>query len=1009
MPDPTPRPRSTSDPTPERTRFTLTELMERFPDNTFESLVEELQNEKFKVLYDLANTTGARIYLTGGIIRDALTGAEPKDFDFVITMPNAEDARLAREQFESHFGTKTTTKDAKGNEVDSINGEYGSLQLRGSNFGVYKFYPTGFEGEEAIDIAFPRTEQAVAGSTGGSRDFDTQADATIPIEDDLSRRDFTINALTLDVTGISGGNAPELIDLFGGLDDLENKVLDSIGDPEKRLNESIDRILRAVRFKNKMGFEMTPRLEEAVYKLGWGDGEYQPALMRRKHDGSLTIPKEKIAVEFLKGFYVNPSGVIEDLNRFGLLRHIFPDLVKKRTFKKGEVTKRYSRNEKVRSAAMSDDFTDENEAIRSQSLSHITAQLRLHKEAFGDEADIDEMIFILFHELGKCQELAIRREGKPDVYDPESYKLGKMQLEGLMSESALYSMESGHKLRVHPEVIADMFNRYPEAISLLSVDHQDKLGEALNNDPRLVSQIHRTFPGLSRDPLWRVLQSDMLTTKHADVARTQLARLGEQISQVEKLIEGAPMMRKELFDGGALVAIFHLPPGRVVGEIEQMVTENAYYKAIAAEGYQTDQEVKRELFAYIVNLPEVREIWGREYVNPETINLFRQEEDADDEVIRRDILHALENATAASYLGESLLQAAEFSTNVQTLHERQAARVGFVSRFSQALSQRPQEVLSWLEQEFNEDGKKNKRKLGALLFPEVAMLRGCEQDSTYHSEGDVWVHTRKLFESADELGIPLTNDLAVAILYHDIGKPQSQSIDADRIRFIGHEDAGVLLFTDIAERMGMREVEELDIDEVVRAIKHHGDFYKAYQNVDISLFQVRNLLPNGEDDLLYQLVRCDDKASVPLQQRDSNDMFNRIEEHINVIGVEGGRPEIFDSLLESDVVSEMFGAGKLSDKANVLYQVYTDLLRSGEISFDMPSEDALERLQRGFLMSERKWTSNYVRRVLAPGARFIEKGIMGKRIGEIQNQIIEAIMGGEIVTVEDFDSILSEL
>src|SRR3989338_5603258 len=120
----------------------------------------------------------AKLYLVGGAVRDALLNRRfhEVDFDFVVT-------GLAAPELEAWFRTR------------------GELNLVGQHFGVYKFMPTGFspENTEFIDIALPRTEAVAQGSLGGYKDFDVQSDPHLPIQDDLARRDFTINAMAFDV------------------------------------------------------------------------------------------------------------------------------------------------------------------------------------------------------------------------------------------------------------------------------------------------------------------------------------------------------------------------------------------------------------------------------------------------------------------------------------------------------------------------------------------------------------------------------------------------------------------------------------------------------------------------------------------------------------------------------------------------------------------------------------------------------------------------------------------
>lgn len=119
----------------------------------------------------------AELYLVGGIVRDWLLDRESKDFDFVV-------------------------RGIPGKKLEQFLKKYGAVNLVGKRFGVFKFTPR-IEGERPfapaiIDIALPRTEHAWG--TGGYRDVETQSDWRLPIEKDLARRDFTINALTLRIT-----------------------------------------------------------------------------------------------------------------------------------------------------------------------------------------------------------------------------------------------------------------------------------------------------------------------------------------------------------------------------------------------------------------------------------------------------------------------------------------------------------------------------------------------------------------------------------------------------------------------------------------------------------------------------------------------------------------------------------------------------------------------------------------------------------------------------------------
>jgi tRNA nucleotidyltransferase/poly(A) polymerase len=158
-----------------------------------------------------------KVYLVGGIVRDALLGRESKDIDVVvtgITLP----------------------------EIVSFLSDCGRCEMVGESFGVLKYQPKGWEGE-AIDIALPRTDVKVG---DGHRGFDVCTDPFMPIEDDLKRRDITINSIAVDI------HTKELIDPYDGLSDLRNGVIRATS--HVHFNDDSLRMLRAVAFAARFGF-----------------------------------------------------------------------------------------------------------------------------------------------------------------------------------------------------------------------------------------------------------------------------------------------------------------------------------------------------------------------------------------------------------------------------------------------------------------------------------------------------------------------------------------------------------------------------------------------------------------------------------------------------------------------------------------------------------------------------------------------------------------------------------
>ncbi len=160
---------------------------------------------------------GGAVYLVGGAVRDGFLGQPSKDKDYLVTGLSVDELGQALGQ--------------AGFKVDLV----------GKSFGVVKATMNG----ETFDLALPRRER----STGaGHKDFEVQVDPRLPVEEDLSRRDFTVNAMALRLPG------RQLVDPFEGKRDLGQKVLCAVGQPFRRFEEDPLRMLRAVRFMAKLGF-----------------------------------------------------------------------------------------------------------------------------------------------------------------------------------------------------------------------------------------------------------------------------------------------------------------------------------------------------------------------------------------------------------------------------------------------------------------------------------------------------------------------------------------------------------------------------------------------------------------------------------------------------------------------------------------------------------------------------------------------------------------------------------
>ncbi|HEY0719808.1 MAG TPA: polynucleotide adenylyltransferase PcnB [Gammaproteobacteria bacterium] len=229
-----------------------------------------ISESALKVLYRLQKE-GYEAYLVGGGVRDLLLGREPKDFDVATSARPEEMKRLFR-----------------------------NCRLIGRRFLLAHVQ----FGREIIEVATFRAQHD--GDDDVSESGMLLRDNVYgTLEDDAWRRDFTINALYYNVGDFS------VVDHTGGMEDLKAGVLRVIGDPVQRFREDPVRMLRAVRFAAKLGFQIDEESEAALYELGHLLEDVAPA---RLFDESLKL--------FLGGYGVQTYELLRHYRLFG---YLFPE------------------------------------------------------------------------------------------------------------------------------------------------------------------------------------------------------------------------------------------------------------------------------------------------------------------------------------------------------------------------------------------------------------------------------------------------------------------------------------------------------------------------------------------------------------------------------------------------------------------------------------------------------------------------------------------------------------
>jgi putative nucleotidyltransferase with HDIG domain len=218
---------------------------------------------------------GHQAYFVGGCVRDLLLGREPEDFD--VATSATPDQVLT--MFEKTFAV-------------------------GAHFGVVLVSSPGLGGEEVVtEVATFRSD----GAYTDGRHPDAVRFSTSP-EEDVKRRDFTINGMMLDPANDA------VLDLVGGMQDLSAGTIRAIGEPGERFAEDKLRMLRGVRFAARFAFELEPATATAIRRLAPDVSQVSHERVRDELTRMLTEGRARRAFELL--------------DATGLLVQVLPEVVK---------------------------------------------------------------------------------------------------------------------------------------------------------------------------------------------------------------------------------------------------------------------------------------------------------------------------------------------------------------------------------------------------------------------------------------------------------------------------------------------------------------------------------------------------------------------------------------------------------------------------------------------------------------------------------------------------------
>ena len=221
--------------------------------------------EKVNIIIQTLQAHGYEAYAVGGCVRDSILGRVPDDWDITTSATPFETKELFARTFDTgiEHGTITVLLEKDAFEVTTyrVDGKYE-------------------DSRHPKEVTFTRS-----------------------LREDLLRRDFTINAMAYNDT-------EGLVDIFGGIEDLQAKTIRCVGNAMERFSEDALRIMRAVRFAAQLGFEIEEETRKAITELA-------PTL--------INISAERIQVELIKMLVSPNPGLLRTAYELGITKVMLPE------------------------------------------------------------------------------------------------------------------------------------------------------------------------------------------------------------------------------------------------------------------------------------------------------------------------------------------------------------------------------------------------------------------------------------------------------------------------------------------------------------------------------------------------------------------------------------------------------------------------------------------------------------------------------------------------------------
>lgn len=466
----------------------------------------------------------ADIYVVGGAVRDALRKKKSKDYDFVV-------------------------RGISMSKLESFLAHQGTVHYVGRRFGVLKFIPrvakkyaSSLRGFEPFDIALPRQEFSIQHS-GHYRDFSVKCDYRLSIEDDLSRRDFTMNAIAFDI------RKETFVDPFHGREDIFKKIIRTVGDPKLRFEEDYSRMLRALRFACQFGYAIEKETARAIQDemmhinkkvfIAQGRGKNQTREYMR------VVPYEVIAKETVRTFMAHPVDAFDIYDEYGVFDMIFPEMIK------------------MKGCVQPPEWHSEGDVwIHSRfALAHLMGK-KFQKE-FGNKKPDNLLVFATFlHDIGKPYALKT----------PEKDGVDRIRFDG------------------HDRIGAEIGGKMITRLRLSSVEHcgisSEKISWLIKNHLLLLNSDLKTIKNNTLEKyffkdrvlgqaLQKLMFVDALASVRADgkTTLTLYHALKRRLAKLGKKIKGKISLPKQIVNGNEIMKILGIESGPQIGMIIERIRE----------------------------------------------------------------------------------------------------------------------------------------------------------------------------------------------------------------------------------------------------------------------------------------------------------------------------------------------------------------------------------------------------------------------------------------------------